>query len=130
MERFSPYCTKSRLDSHRFCFDYRCTLSALCVLQRRGLEQTGSEYVLELVGQHITSLNGDALGALSQLRSLNLAFNHLRSIEGLDALTDLRELKLYGNQLSEVQGISKCVDARARIACEQCMHRDCSFGPG
>ena len=40
-----------------------------------------------------------------KLRSLDVSFNHLRAVEGLEPLQDLRELKLYCNALTSVRGI-------------------------
>ena len=43
-----------------------------------------------------------------RLRSLDLSFNALTSIEPLPTLPDLRQLKLYGNQIGSVRGLAGC----------------------
>ena len=47
-----------------------------------------------------------------RLRVLDLSFNALAQIEGLDALGDLRELKLYANEIVHIDGLSSCLATR------------------
>jgi hypothetical protein len=73
-------------------------------LLAKGFGASGSEMILELPGEGLGSMAG--LGA-GPVRSVNLAFNNIARIEGLQGLPDLRELKLYDNQLTEVSGLER-----------------------
>jgi len=42
------------------------------------------------------------------LRTLDLSYNNLRQIEGLEGMSRLRELKLYGCQISRISGLDPC----------------------
>jgi hypothetical protein len=48
-----------------------------------------------------------------RLRVLDLSFNGIQCVEGLDALIDLRELRLYANELVRVDGLGRCVKLQA-----------------
>jgi len=51
------------------------------------------------------------------LRSLDLSYNNLRQIEGLQGMARLRELKLYGCQIARISGLEPC-------ACLMSLHLD------
>ena len=60
---------------------------------------------LDLSNQHITEIenkNTVFVQMNATLRSLNLSFNTLQSMENIDTLSNLRELDLSFNQLSGV----------------------------
>ncbi|KAJ1622014.1 hypothetical protein T492DRAFT_885968 [Pavlovales sp. CCMP2436] len=51
---------------------------------------------------------GRALGACAKLRVLDLSFNRLETVDGLQVLTELRELRLYCNRISRLGGLGGC----------------------
>ena len=71
---------------------------------REAVAKSGSEYIIDLSRMGVESVR--ALDTLPLLRSLNLSFNSLTDIEGLEPLVDLRELKLYGNKISRLRGLN------------------------
>jgi Leucine-rich repeat (LRR) protein len=71
------------------------------------IEASGSEFIADVSNKNIGSL-GKALESFPTLRSLNLSFNALTSLRGIEAAVDLRELKAYGNHIASLQGIEKC----------------------
>jgi Leucine-rich repeat (LRR) protein len=75
-------------------------------LLAKGFGASGSEMILELPGEGLGSMAGLS-AAPSSVRSVNLAFNNIARVEGLQGLPDLRELKLYDNQLTEVSGLER-----------------------
>ena len=71
---------------------------------REAVAKSGSEYVIDLSRLGVERVR--ALDSVPLLRSLNLSFNKLTDIEGLEPLTDLRELKLFGNALTKIRGLN------------------------
>jgi hypothetical protein len=100
--------------------------------QEKLIETNGStEYSLELQGQSFNTIEGlESVGdgcvlpfgptfcccfrdktrflrQYSKLRCLDLSWNALEAIHGLDALKQLRELKLYRNRLTSCDGLKE-----------------------
>ncbi|MFN0201183.1 MAG: COR domain-containing protein [Bacteroidia bacterium] len=48
--------------------------------------------------------------ALSALVLLDISFNQIRELKGLEQLTNLQQLSIYKNQISELKGLDKLVD--------------------
>lgn len=69
-------------------------------------QDEGTIYELSLHNQKLHAMCG--LGSCVRLRVLDLSFNNIRTIEGLETLGDLRELKLYANMITHVSGLD-CV---------------------
>lgn len=59
---------------------------------------------LSLAGNHIGKLNWSAFNTLRKLRTLEIGYNELISIEGSPNLPDLWSLDLSGNLLENLQG--------------------------
>lgn len=50
------------------------------------------------------------IGHLVNLKWLDLSFNNISVIEGLENLTQLMDISLYNNKISEIQGLDACKD--------------------
>ena len=59
-------------------------------------------YTLDLHNRGVTSLAEGSISRLRRLRSLDLSFNEIVKISGVDRVTTLRELKLYNNKIEDV----------------------------
>ena len=78
-------------------------ISRQSILEAAQAEDEDEIYELALPNTGLKSMLG--LSRCVRLRVLDLSFNTLRAIEGLDALGDLRELRLYANEISHVCGL-------------------------
>lgn len=67
---------------------------------------TQSEYVFELPNAKILSI-GAAFQSFSKLRSVDLSFNSLTTLSGIESLPDLRELKANGNKLTAITNLER-----------------------
>jgi len=63
---------------------------------------------LNISYNNITEVKG--LDALAQLQSLNLSYNNITDIRGLDALTQLQTLNLSDNDIPDIQGLSNLTE--------------------
>ena len=75
-------------------------ISRAAILASTETEDEAEVYELYLPNAGLKSMLG--LSRCVKLRVLDLSFNSLCAIEGLDALGDLRELRLYANQIAHV----------------------------
>ena len=77
---------------------------ALIVERSLGEEDERNVYELSFHNATLCSMLG--LSGCVRLRLLDLSFNQIRTIEGIDTLVELRELRLYGNALQHVGGLA------------------------
>ena len=77
---------------------------ALIVERSLGEEDERNVYELSFHNATLCSMLG--LSGCVRLRLLDLSFNQIRVIEGIDTLVELRELRLYGNALQHVCGLA------------------------
>ena len=77
---------------------------ALIIERSLGEEDERNVYELSFHNAALHSMLG--LSGCVRLRLLDLSFNQIRVIEGIDTLVDLRELRLYGNAIQHVGGLA------------------------
>jgi protein phosphatase 1 regulatory subunit 7 len=77
---------------------------ALIVERSLGEEDERNVYELSFHNAALRSMLG--LSGCVRLRLLDLSFNQIRVVEGIDTLVDLRELRLYGNAIQHVGGLA------------------------
>ena len=81
------------------------TISRALIFERSlGEEDERNVYELSFHNATLCSMLG--LSGCVRLRLLDLSFNQIRTIEGIDTLVELRELRLYGNALQHVGGLA------------------------
>ncbi|MGV9173306.1 MAG: leucine-rich repeat domain-containing protein [Promethearchaeia archaeon] len=73
------------------------------ISQIQGLNKLSNLRELNLSYNHIKEIKG--LDNLQSLKKLNLSFNHIKEIKNLDNLSNLRELELQGNRIREIKGL-------------------------
>jgi Leucine-rich repeat (LRR) protein len=77
-------------------------------MQATAIESSGSEYIADISGQFIANIDNTAFDKFLLLRSVNVSFNALEKINGLQQLNDLRELRLNNNKIAFIGGLEKC----------------------
>ena len=69
---------------------------------RRQTDVEDRVYSLDLHNRGVTALEEGSLSRLRRLRSLDLSFNEIVKIAGIDRVSTLRELKLYNNKIKDL----------------------------
>ena len=92
------------------------------------VEDEADVYELSLHNTGLHSMLG--LTRCVRLRVLDLSFNHLIAIEGLDALGDLRELKLYANEIAHVRGLEGTPKLQTLLLHDNRLGPECNPGGG
>ena len=82
------------------------------LIESRAQQPAEAIYELNLHNCGLQSMVG--LAACTKLRMLDLSFNGLRAIEGLES-PDLRELRLYGNAIAAIGGLERNAQLRTLL---------------
>ena len=96
------------------------------VLEASQCEDEGCVYELSLHNRKLRAMLG--LARCVRLRVLDLSFNSICMIEGLEALGDLRELKLYGNAITHVGGLEGVLKLQTLLLHDNRLCPSCAVG--
>ncbi|KAL8438942.1 hypothetical protein Efla_005077 [Eimeria flavescens] len=72
---------------------------------------------------------GSSLSSLSRLRWLDLSFNHLQTLDGLECLSNLTDLSVSHNQLTSFRGLEGCNSLSIVAATHNRISGFSAFGP-